>query len=712
MAVIGKIREKAGIIVGVIAIGLALFIVGDDFFRYFQKGKKGQEKVVGVFDGKEITLDDIALEIMEAERYYATNMPQQRPSEADLIRFAWSAYLRKNMLKPEYEALGLRVSDKEKKAMYEGDSIFIHPQVASAGIFQDSVTKKFDKKFVKEFLKNLKNNPDVKARWEMFLEGLVETRIQEKYSAMLSQSAYVTKAEAKREYENQNNKLALKYFYVPYTSIPDSAVKITDKELEDYLKKNKKRFKAPESRSFEYVIFTVAPSKEDTLEFSDELRKLAKDFALAQDDSAFAVNKTRGNEKNFKYRNPKEIPDGIYSENRPLLKGAVVGPFLHRNSFMMVKVSDIKEDSTYFVRSKHILFQVPKGADAKVKDSIRKEAEKLLARLKSGEIDFTKAAKQYGSDGTKDIGGDLGWYDEKTMVAPFSKATFGAKEKGLLPNLVETDFGFHIVSITEPKTNKKYKLAIIERPIYATQNTTEEVSLQAEEFLLGLKTYEDFKKKIEKDPKLVRKVAKKVAPYAQGVDGIPANAKPLISWAFNEAKVGEFPKKPIRIPEQGMFVVPILTARTEQDEPSLEYFRETLEYEVRNLKKREQIISKMNSYGNVSLDELAKKYASGFVVQEARDITMQNASISTAGYTPVGVGTAFGLQKGKRSKPIGDDNGVIVIEVTEQMPAPQIADYSQYKNNLLNTQKQNVSNFYYQALQELYRVKDFTYKFN
>ncbi|MDW8297568.1 MAG: peptidylprolyl isomerase, partial [Raineya sp.] len=469
MAIIGKIREKAGIIVGIIAIGLALFIVGDDFFRYFQKGKRSDDKIVGIFEGKEITLDDIALELMEAERYYALNMPQQRPTEADLIRFAWSLYLRKNMLTPEYEALGLRVSEEEQKAMYEGDSIFIHPQVATADVFKDSVSKKFDKKLVKEFLKKIKNNPEGKARWENFLQSLSENRVQEKYSALLSQSAYVTKAEAKRDYENQNNKLTLKYFYVPYSSIPDSAVKITDKELEDYLKKNKKRFKAPESRSFEYVIFSVVPSKEDTLEFSEELRKLGKDFALAQDDSAFAVNKTKGTEKNFKYRNPKEIPDGIYSENRPLLKGAVIGPFLHRNSFMIVKVSDIKEDSTYFVRSKHILFQVPKGAEAKVKDSIRKEAEKVLAKLKAGELDFTKAAKQYGSDGTRDIGGDLGWYDEKTMVAPFTKATFGAKERGLLPDLVETEFGFHIVSITEPKTNKKYKLAIIERPIYATQ---------------------------------------------------------------------------------------------------------------------------------------------------------------------------------------------------------------------------------------------------
>lgn len=711
MAIIGKIREKAGIIVGLIAVGLAIFIVGDDFFRYFQRGR-GNKKIVGIFEGKEITTEDIAVELMEAERYYALNMPQQRPTEADLIRFAWSIYLRKNMLTPEYEALGLRVGEEEKKSMYEGDSIFIHPQVSSASVFQDSATKKFDKKLVKEFLKNMKNNPEAKLRWENFLQSLTESRIQEKYSAMLSQSAYITKAEAKREYENQNSKLNLKYLYIPYSSIPDSSVKISDKELEAYLKRNTKRFKAPESRSFEYVIFSVVPSREDTLEFSEELRKLGKDFALAQDDSAFAVSKTKGTEKNFKYRNPKEIPDGIYSENRPLLKGAVIGPFLHRNSFMIVKVSDIKEDSTYFVRSKHILFQVPRNAEPKVKDSIRKEAEKVLAKLKAGEIDFTQAAKQYGSDGTRDIGGDLGWYDEKTMVAPFTKATFGAKERGLLPNLVETEFGYHIVSITEPKTNKKYKLAIIERPIYATQATTEEVSLKAEEFLLGLKTYEDFKKKVEKDPTLVRKVAKKVMPYAQSVDGIPSNAKPLISWAFNEAKVGELPKKPIRIPEEGMFVVPILTAKTEQDEPSVEYFRETLEYELRNLKKREQIISRINSFGKVSLDEIAKKYGGGFVVQEARDVTIQNSTIGAAGYTPIGVGTAFGLSKGKISKAIGDENGVLILEVTEQNPAPQIADYSQYKNNLLNTQKSNLTSFYYQALQELYRVKDLTYRFN
>jgi len=710
MALIGKIREKsAGIVVAFIAIGLALFIIGDDFFRYFNKG--GQSKVIGVFDGKEIKVDDLQLEMMEAERYYRENMGQT-PSEAELARVAWSFYLNKKMLQKEFEELGIVVSDKEKEAMTQGDSIFIHQQIKSIPIFQDSVTKKFNKNLVKDYLKQTKTNPELKARWESFVAGLVQSRLQEKYTSLLSQTAYVTKAEAKRDYENKNSKLIARYLYIPFSGIADSTVKITDKELETYLKKNKNRFKAPESRSLEYVIFSVAPSKEDTLEFSEELRKLGKDFALAKDDSVFAMSKTKGAERNFAYRSPKEIPDGIYSENRPLLKGAVIGPFLHRNSFQIVKITDVKEDSTYFVRSKHILFQVPKGAEAKVKDSIRKEAEKVLNQLKAGEIDFTAAAKKYGSDGTKDQGGDLGWYDEKTMVAPFSKATFGAKEKGLLPNLVETDFGFHIVSITEPKTNKKYKLAVIERPIVATQETTDDVYYKAEEFMLGIKSYEDFKKKVEKNPALVKKVAKKIAPYAQSVDGITANAKPLISWAFNEAKVGELPKKPIRIPEQGLFVVPILTAKTEKDDADLEYFREQLEYEVRNQKKKEQIFAKLADNGKSSLEDLAKKYGNGLTVAEVADVSMQNATLGNAGFTPIGVGKSFGTPKGKRSKAFADDNGVLVVEVKEITPAAQIADYTQYKNDLLNTQKQNLSNFYYSALQELYRVKDFSYRLN
>jgi peptidyl-prolyl cis-trans isomerase D len=143
----------------------------------------------------------------------------------------------------------------------------------------------------------------------------------------------------------------------------------------------------------------------------------------------------------------------------------------------------------------------------------------------------------------------------------------------------------------------------------------------------------------------------------------------------------------------------------------LEFFREQLETEVRNQKKKEIILAKLKGFGNVSLDEMAKKYGPGASVSEAKDVTMQSASMGTAGYTPIGVGRAFGLKKGARTNsPFADENGVLMVEVTEQIPAAQIADYTQYKNTLLTTQKQNATNFSYQALMELYRVQDLTYR--
>ncbi|MDX1904636.1 MAG: peptidylprolyl isomerase [Thermonemataceae bacterium] len=711
MALIGKIREKStGLVLGLIAFGLMIFIIGgDDLARLFGRGTP--PKVVGIFKGKEITAEDLKTEMIEAQNLYLMNTGKV-PAETDLLRSAWQLYVNKNMTQKEYAALGISVSEKEKEAMVQGDSIFIHPQIRNTPTFQDSVTKKFNKNLVKEFLKQTKTNPELKARWEAFKDGLAQEKLQQKYNTILSQSTYVTKAEAKREYENQNNKLTAKYLYIPFSSIPDSTLKVSEEELVAYLKQHKKRFKAPESRSIEYVIFSVAPSKEDSTEFADELRKLSKDFATAKNDSVFALSKTKGSDRNFTYRSPKDVPDGVYSEDRPLLKGAVVGPFLYRNSYWVVKVSDVKEDSTYFTRSKHILFQVPKGADAKIKDSIRKKAEGVLAQLREGKLDFAKAVLDFGSDGTRNTGGDLGWYDEKTMVAPFAKASFAAKEKGLLSELVETEYGFHILKITEVKTNKKYKLAVIERPIIATQETTDDVSLKAQEFLLGINGYEDFKKKVEKNPALVKKVAKKLSPYAQAVDGITANAKPLISWAFNEAKINEVPKQPIRIAEQGLFVVPILTAKNEKDEASLEYFREQVEYEVKNEKKKEIILKKLKGYGNISTEEMAKKYGNGATASEIKEVSMQNATLGNAGFSPIAVGKAFGLAKGKRSQAFADENGVVVVEVTEKAAAAQIADYTQYKTNLLNTRKQSSNGLSYQALLELYKVQDLTYRLN
>ncbi|MEK7644255.1 MAG: peptidylprolyl isomerase [Patescibacteria group bacterium] len=111
-----------------------------------------------------------------------------------------------------------------------------------------------------------------------------------------------------------------------------------------------------------------------------------------------------------------------------------------------------KEFLTEQIRARHILFEVkePKE-DAKVKIT----AGKVLKRLKAGE-DFAKLAKEFGSDGTKDQGGDLGWFGRGAMVPEFETAAFALGVGELSAELVKTNFGYHIIRVDEKKSIRDF----------------------------------------------------------------------------------------------------------------------------------------------------------------------------------------------------------------------------------------------------------------
>src|SRR3989338_1173375 len=104
------------------------------------------------------------------------------------------------------------------------------------------------------------------------------------------------------------------------------------------------------------------------------------------------------------------------------------------------------------VRARHILFQV---ADAKDDAKVKKEAGTVLKRIQQGE-DFATLAKEFGSDGTKDTGGDLGWFGRGRMVPEFEAAAFAAEPGALISELVKTDFGYHIVKVEEKRMARNY----------------------------------------------------------------------------------------------------------------------------------------------------------------------------------------------------------------------------------------------------------------
>jgi peptidyl-prolyl cis-trans isomerase C len=121
------------------------------------------------------------------------------------------------------------------------------------------------------------------------------------------------------------------------------------------------------------------------------------------------------------------------------------------------------------VHASHILIGVPKGADAAAKAQARAKAEQVLKDVKAGK-DFATLAKENSQDpGSAPNGGDLGFFQPGQMVGPFNEAAFSLAP-GAVSDIVETEFGFHIIKVAEKQAPRAIPL--------------DEVKPQLEQFLL------------------------------------------------------------------------------------------------------------------------------------------------------------------------------------------------------------------------------------
>jgi len=92
-------------------------------------------------------------------------------------------------------------------------------------------------------------------------------------------------------------------------------------------------------------------------------------------------------------------------------------------------------------------------ADPKMKTDLQNQAQQVLDQIKAG-ADFAAMAQKYGSDSTAANGGDLGWFTRGEMVPQFEQTAFSLKKGELAPNLTETSYGYHIIKVTDTKTEK------------------------------------------------------------------------------------------------------------------------------------------------------------------------------------------------------------------------------------------------------------------
>ena len=104
------------------------------------------------------------------------------------------------------------------------------------------------------------------------------------------------------------------------------------------------------------------------------------------------------------------------------------------------------------VRASHIFKRIPPGADAAAKQKIRASLEPVLKQVKAG-ADFADLAKKHSEDGSAQAGGDLNFFGPGQMVPEFEKVAFQL-QPGQTSDIVETQFGYHIIKVTEKRPGR------------------------------------------------------------------------------------------------------------------------------------------------------------------------------------------------------------------------------------------------------------------
>lgn len=184
-------------------------------------------------------------------------------------------------------------------------------------------------------------------------------------------------------------------------------------------------------------------------------------------------------------------------------------------------------------RASHILINAPKEASVAEREKAKARATELLAQVRKAPGTFAEVAKKNSDDkGSGSAGGDLNFFARGAMVKPFEDAAFSLK-KGDISDVVETDFGFHIIQLTDIKTPRQ--------PSFEELRPTLEAELKQQQAQRKFaEVAETFTNSVYEQADSLKPVAEKLKLKVQTASGItrapvPGATGPLANAKFIEA---------------------------------------------------------------------------------------------------------------------------------------------------------------------------------
>lgn len=603
----------------------------------------------------------------------------------------------------EYGELGLTVSGDELYDILLGDNM--SPAVRQ--LFADPNTGMVDKDQARMVIKQLIDAPantPQKAYWLNMEKEISDTRLMSKYNNLLAKSLYITDEQAKENAEANASKTDISYIVKNYSTIDDSSITVSNSEIKDYYKKNQKRFQQDEARKIVYVNFDIEASGEDFTETEKSVSELIEEFGETKDPIDF-VNLSSDKKADRNYYKKDEITNDSLANFLFADKMGVFGPYLENNAYKISRVGNVKmlPDS---VRARHILI-APQNNNYMQAKAV---ADSLAELLKKG-ANFEELAKANSTDQNSAInGGDLGWFNQRAMIQPFSDTVFFSKKNDI--KVVLTQYGAHVVQVTDmAKPVEKIQIATVEKEISPSTKTTNKIYNDARSFATNVNNLDDFNKKVE-EAGLTKRIAtvNKNEKTIAGMD----NAREMIRRIYltEEPGIVATTDGSIIFENGNKYTVAVLTDIEEEGIAPINNVAANIKRILIQKKKAEQLKKELASAqsGSGSLLSIAQK--AGVDVKEATEISFNSFQIPGAGIEPRVIAAASVVEQGKISTPIEGNQGVYIIMVNNRTTEDVTPETVQQTKE--GMQQANMYRANYQAIQAILKngnVIDQRYKF-
>jgi peptidyl-prolyl cis-trans isomerase D len=636
-------------------------------------GTMSQEPVAIVGD-EEVNIEQYSRRVDAVERN--TGM-----SNVQAVNTVWDQVVTEYSFDQLQEELGLEVGRGHVE-----NFIANSPGFRQDSRFQNALGD-FDVVAFTDFINDSKrNNPEMYRQWQLQEESIQSSISKQLYTTMILAGIYHTVFDGKVAHALENDKISISYVKVPYSSIPDSLVTITDRDIKKYINTHSADFEVEESRSIRYVVFDETASVEDNLAIENELKKLLKPQVIfnevSESEETLASFSQTDNVQEFiaeyselpyseAYQTKAQL--GTYANTLFELKeGEVFGPYKDSSQFKLSRMMDVDRGGS--VKARHILFAYAGSQSAssevtRTKAEARREVYRVLRLARAKGADFAELARTYSDGPSKNRGGDLGFFRRGDMVESLNDYAF-EKPIGSV-GVVETDFGYHIIEVQEKED--VVLVASVVKKIVPSEATSNEVFRKATEFEIDSKK-NGFSSAAESSGNDPRSAAN-LSLMEESIPGLGAQ-RTIVKWVFEEeTRINDIKRFDLM---GGGYVVAELTDARAAGTSSVEDAQNRVRPILLHDKKYDLLVSK---YGdNATLANLAEDY--GQTISTSSAINAAAGSIAGAGTEPFVVGSGFSLQMNETSALIQGKQGVFVLEVDLFEEATLLRSYEGYSNLL------------------------------